>query len=75
MNSGLKLSSIITGTGPAALAGVVSVRSMFTEICGYDELSTCPASLLVMMGTSPFISRVVLTISQFTFGVLRGIRP
>jgi hypothetical protein len=43
--------SMITGTAPFALAGVVNVRSMLTVIARYDELSTCPINFFVMAGT------------------------
>ena len=67
--------SMITGTGPFASAGVLSVRSIFTLIAGYAELSTWPISFLVITGTSPFFSSVVLTTSHFTAGVCCGTRP
>ena len=70
-----KPNSMITGTGPLALAGVVSVRSMLTAIAGYAELSTWPASFLTIAGTSPFCSCVVAVISQVTLGVTLGTRP
>src|SRR5450759_4360223 len=38
--------SMITGTGPAALAGVVNANWMSTVICGYAELSTWPTNCL-----------------------------
>src|SRR5262249_28616081 len=64
-----KPKSIITGTGPVASAGVVSVNWMSTVISGYDELSTCPTSRLVMTGLSPTLSLVVAVTSHFTPGV------
>ena len=70
-----KPNSIITGTGPFAFAGVVSVRSISTLIDGYAVLSTCPTSFLVTTDTSPFISSVVETTSHFTDGVCAGMRP
>src|ERR1700691_5895768 len=70
-----KLNSMITGTGPLALAGVVSVRSMLTAIAGYAELSTWPASFLTTTGTSPFFSLVAAVTSQVTLGVTLGTRP
>ncbi len=75
MNSLLKPSSMMTGTGPLASAGVVSVRSMFTVISGSAELSTCPTSVFVITGTSPFFSCTVLTTSQLTLGRFAGMRP
>src|SRR4051794_37486150 len=47
-----KPNSMMTGTGPAAFSGVVSVNWMFTVTSGYEELSTCPINRLVMTGTS-----------------------
>src|ERR1700733_13159930 len=69
MTSLLKLSSIMTGTGAVALAGGVRISSILTETAGQFELSTWPMSFFVMTGTSPLVSLVVLTSSQFTFGV------
>src|ERR1700744_4547921 len=46
----------MTGTGPAAFAGVVNVNWMSTVTRGYDELSTWPISCLVMAGTPPTFS-------------------
>ena len=69
------MNSIMTGTGPVALAGVVSVNCMSTLMSGYDELSTWPTSFFVMTGTSPFISLVTEVTSHFTLGVTRGARP
>src|SRR5262245_18021372 len=66
---------IITGTGPPASAGVLSVTGISTFTLGYEALSTWPTSFLVMIGYLSFISRVVLTISQVTFGVFAGMRP
>ena len=66
---------MITGTGPFAFAGVVSVTWMSTVTCGYAELSTCPTSSFVMIGTSPFMPCVVLITSHVTFGVTFGVRP
>jgi hypothetical protein len=65
----------ITGTGPVAFAGVLTDARMLTVSVGYDELSTLPTSCFVMMGTSPFISRVVLNTSHVTLGVCLGVRP
>src|ERR1039457_2241442 len=70
-----KPNSIITGTGPLALAGVVKVNCMSTVMSGYDELSTWPTSCFTITGTSPFISLVVLVTSQLTLGVALGTRP
>ena len=67
--------SMITGTGPFAFAGVVSVNWMSTSICGYAELSTCPTSFFVTTGTSPSVPFVVLVTSHVTFGVSFGRRP
>src|SRR5271170_1231832 len=75
MKIGSKASSIMTGTGPVALAGVVSVSWISTVISGYDELSTWPTSFFVMTGMSPLVSRVVLITSQRTLGVFAGMRP
>src|SRR5688500_15543365 len=61
--------SVMTGTGPDAFAGVVSVNWTSTVICGYEELSTCPTSCFVITGTSPLMSVMVLVTSLFTFGV------
>ena len=63
---------MITGTGPVAFAGVVSVNWMSTVTSGYDELSTWPTSRFVTTGTSPTFSFSVSVTSHFTFGrVLR----
>src|SRR5271157_1467917 len=70
-----KPNSMITGTGPGALAGVVKVNWISAVICGYDELSTWPTSFLAITGTSPLFSLVALTTSQFTLGVTLGARP
>ena len=70
-----KPNSMITGTGPLALAGVVSVKSMLTAIAGYAELFTWPTSFLTVTGTSPFFSCVVSVTSQTTLGVTLGTRP
>src|ERR1022692_1934470 len=70
-----KPNSMITGTGPLALAGVVNVNSMLTVIAGYAELSTWPTIFLVTTGTSPFFSCVVPLTSQTTLGVTLGTRP
>src|SRR5262245_2807011 len=43
---------ITTGTGPFALAGVTSVKPIFTAIAGYEALSTRPTSCFVTTGTS-----------------------
>ncbi len=64
-----------TGTGPNALAGVLSDARMLTVKVGYEELSTRPMSFLVITGMSPFISRVVLNTSHVTLGVTFGVRP
>ena len=74
-NSRLKPNSIITGTGPLASAGVVSVSWISTVMCGSAELSTWPTSFLVMTATSPFFSCVVLTTSHLTLGSFCGTRP
>ena len=66
---------MITGTGPLALAGVVSVSWMSTVICGYDELSTWPTSFFVTTATSPTFCFFVSVTSHFTFGVSLGTRP
>jgi hypothetical protein len=66
---------MITGTGPFAFAGVLRLNWMSTVTWGYDELSTCPTSSFVMIGTSPFIPFVVLLTSHVTFGVFFGRRP
>src|ERR1700676_296609 len=71
----VKPNSMITGTGPVALAGVVSVNWMSTVICGYEELSTCPTSFFVITGTSPFVSLLVSVTSHFTAGVCLGTLP
>jgi len=70
-----KPNSIITGTGPAVPAGVVSVNWMSTVISGYDALSTCPTSCFWTTGTSPVFSRVVPVTSQRTRGTSAGTRP
>src|ERR1019366_5673411 len=67
--------SMITGTGPAALAGVVNANWMSTVICGYAELSTWPTSCLAITGTSPTVSLVDLVTSHFTLGTTLGTRP
>src|SRR5438270_8259466 len=74
-NSGLNPNSMMTGTGPGALAGVVNVSWISTLTRGYDELSTRPMSFLVIAGTSPTVSCATFASSQFTFGVLLGARP
>ena len=61
---------MITGTGPRALAGVVSVSWMSTVTSGYDELSTCPTSCFVTIGTPPTVSVAVAVTSHFTAGVV-----
>src|SRR4029077_2553692 len=43
---------ITIGTGPVALAGVTRVIPMLTVMAGYDEVSTCPTSCLVIAGMS-----------------------
>src|SRR5437868_588322 len=70
-----KASSMITGTGPAARAGVVNDNWISTLICGYEELSTRPINFFVITGTSPFSSSVVAVVSHFTFGMSFGWRP
>jgi hypothetical protein len=65
----------MTGTGPFACAGVLTVSWMSTVMKGYAALSTCPASFLVTIGTSPFNSSVVDVTSHFTDGVDAGTRP
>src|ERR1039457_1681750 len=67
--------TIITGTGPVTLAGVVKVNPIFTAIIGYEELSTVPTSCLVMTGISPTVALVVLATSHFTPGTFWGTRP
>src|SRR5450759_2747188 len=67
--------SSITGTGPAALAGVVNANWMSTVICGYAELSTWPTSVLEITATSPTVSLLVLVTSHVTFGTTLGTRP
>jgi hypothetical protein len=57
------------------LAGTFNVAWMFTVTSGYAELSTWPTSVLVTMGTSPFIPLTVLVTSQVTLGVSFGVRP
>src|SRR5258708_7711385 len=71
-NGPMKPNSIITGTGPLALAGVVRFNWISTVICGYEELSTWPTSFFTMIGTSPLVSCAVLVTSQFTLGVTLG---
>ena len=75
MNSRLNPNSMITGTGPLALAGVLRVRSISTLISGSMELSTWPLSCFVITATSPFFSWVVLTTSQVTLVRFAGTRP
>ncbi len=70
-----KPNSIITGTGPFASAGVVTVSWMSTLISGHRELSTWPTSFRVTTGTSPTFSRVVSVTSQVTLGTSFGTRP
>src|SRR5215471_18750515 len=67
--------SITMGTGPVALAGTVKLAWMFTEICGYALLSTCPTKVLVTVGMPPLLPSVVAVTSQFTLGVFDGILP
>src|SRR5579883_3370277 len=67
--------SIITGTGPFASAGVVSVSWISTLIAGYDELSTCPANCFVIAAKSPLLVLDVLVTSQRTDGTFPGTRP
>ncbi len=69
---GPKPNSIITGTGPVAFAGVVSVSWMSTVTCGYEELSTWPTSFLVTTGTSPTTSSARPVTSHRTLGVRGG---
>ncbi len=66
---------MMTGTGPLASAGVVSVSWTSTVICGYDELSTWPTSFLVTTATSPTLSFLVSVTSHLTLGVSFGTRP
>ena len=66
---------MITGTGPFTATGVASVRSMFTNIEGHRELSTCPHSFLATTGIVPTVSFVTLTTSHVTLGTLAGTRP
>ena len=65
------MNCIITGTGPLAFAGVTSVTCKFTLIAGYDELSTCPISRLVMV----IPLSAVLATSHVTAGVIFGVLP
>src|SRR5215469_4924329 len=67
--------TMITGTGPFALAGVLRDSWISTVISGSAELSTCPTRVFVMIGTSPTISLTVLVTSHFTFGTFLGTRP
>ena len=66
---------MITGTGPFASAGVVSVSWISTLTSGYDELSTWPTSRFVTTGTSPTVCFSVAVTSHLTFGVFFGTRP
>src|SRR5688572_28917412 len=66
-----KFSCMMTGTGPAASAGVVSVSWISTVTAGYDELSTWPTSVFVVVRAS----LTVLVTSQRTRGVSFGVRP
>ena len=70
-----KPNSIMTGTGPVAFAGVVSVISISTVIAGYFELSTWPTSFFVVTGTPPTVSGAVLVTSHFTGGTSFGTLP
>jgi hypothetical protein len=65
---------MITGTPPAAFAGVLSVAWISTLIAGYAELSTLPRSCLVTTGISPMVLLAVLTTDHATLGVF-GVRP
>src|SRR6185437_10815828 len=67
--------SMITGTGPAALAGVVRFNSISRLISGSSELSTCPIRCFVITGAPPTVSFDVLVTSHVTFGVFFGTRP
>ena len=66
---------MMTGTGPAALAGVVSVISMSTLIDGNAELSTRPTSDVVVTGRPPTFSAAVDATRHSTFGTVFGTRP
>src|SRR5262245_42495761 len=70
-----KPNSMMTGTDPLALAGVVSVNWISTLIGGYDALSTWPTRFFVTTGTSPTVCLSVAVASHFTLGVLLGTRP
>src|SRR4029078_6240118 len=70
-----KLISIITGTGWLLFFAVVNESCMSTFICGHDELSTWPSKFLVPACILPYVVSIVLTTSQFTFGVFFGTRP
>ena len=70
-----KPNSIITGTGPAAFSGVVSVNWMSTLMSGYAELSTWPTSRLVTTGTLPTVCFSVAVTFHSTFGTSFGTRP
>ena len=72
---GPKPNSIITGTGPTALAGVVRVSWMSTVICGHLALSTWPTSVFTTVNTSPTFSPVVAISSHVTGGTSFGTRP
>ena len=60
---------------PRAFAGVDRVRSRFTLMSGYEELSTWLTRCFVTTEMPPFVSLDVLPTSQVTFGVFRGTRP
>ena len=70
---GPPLPSIVTmtGTGPAASAGRVSVRWMAGVASGYAELSMCPTIVLV---TRP-AAVSTLVVSHVMGGVPSGILP
>lgn len=70
-----KPNCMITGTGPAAWAGMVSVSAIVTDISGSEALSTCPANCFVMTGISPFVPEVLLVTSQVIAGMCFGVRP
>src|SRR5262249_60030175 len=63
-----KPNSMMTGTDPLALAGVVSVNWISTLIGGDDAVSTWPARFFVSTGTSPTACVSVAAPSPFPFG-------
>jgi hypothetical protein len=66
---------MITGTGPAASAGVDRLNLMSTVTCGYEVLSTWPTMFFVTIATYPFFSGVLESTSHATLGVTLGMRP